>query len=381
MMNLLRYAVNKEEKKNNQTWFGKRFPISRVLRWNIFQFKKVYESNEKIKFMQECSFFVEKLSNEILGEAWSKNPVAVLKSKDLQKMCKFKHIEDNIDAAISNYPPQPRTQNTLIYNINQLSVFDIPTFNIKLYEEVKLWRDVGLIFEYPREVAVHVVLKFIKAPENNMALYNEIVECQNEEIICDEVYKYTRRTQSGDETLNQQDYYVYNGKRYKRPVKYKAIPRIFKNEMLISTLLVQYLKCDPKTDLGPSIMGYLNRTKTAIKEAVDGSIVNMFYMREETNDLPNVLGNHYEHLKISEHNDDNALVCTRFGKANTMFQEKNRKLLTRYLSGIELENKKASKAILIREKARMKKLWNFGPFERKIKHVLKFPGAYGKYFA
>ena len=393
IMNLLRYAEHKDEKKDNQTWFRKSFPVSRVLKWNIFQYKKVYESNEKIKLMHEYSFFIEKLSNEILGEAWSQNPIAVLKKKDLQKMCKYKHIEDNLDAEISNLQPQPRAQSTLIYDINQMTVFDMPTFNIKLYEEVKLWRDVGLILEYPREVAIHVVLKFIKLPENNMALYNEVVDDQYQEIICGEVYKYTRRARYRNEPLNQQSV-----KRYKRPVKNKAIPKIFKYEMLISTLLVQYLKCESKSDLGPSIMSYLNRTKTIIKEAVDESIVNMFYMREETNNLPNVLAKYYEALKISEHYNDNVLVCSNFRQAKFMCLEKYRKLLIRSLSGTECsadlfndldfeEEEKdlqrfrgSCKQLLIREKARMKKLWNFAPFERKIKQVLKSPGDYGKYF-
>merc|ERR1711881_459368 len=100
-------------------------------------------------------------------------------------------------------------------------------------------------------------------------------------------------------------------------------------------------------------------------------------MREGTNDLPNVLRKYYEDLKISEHADDIKSVCSNFRKANYMDIENNRKLLILSLSGIDPFSDHCPRtADLMNEKTKMKKLWNFGPFERKIKEVLKSPADY-----
>ena len=61
-------------------------------------------------------------------------------------------------------------------------------------------------------------------------------------------------------------------------VKYKVIPQIYQNEIVISTLIMLYLKCEHQIELAAPILEYIEKTKIAIQEAQKVSIVNMFYM-------------------------------------------------------------------------------------------------------
>ena len=108
---------------------------------------------------------------------------------------------------------------------------------------------------------------------------------------------------------------------------------------------------------------------------MNGSIVNCFYLRGEKQSLYHALEKYYT-------DDIDVLYKThtchllRGGR-----KEPNIRLLIDLLSGTDITRKNVSTArqFWIQQQAdRMKLLWNFSPFEKKLQELLKHNEDYGK---
>ena len=143
--------------------------------------------------------------------------------------------------------------------------------------------------------------------------------------------------------------------------------------MIIATLAMQRLREELESDVDPSVLKYLNQLKQKIQKAVNGSIVNCFYFRGEK--LYNALEKYYT-------DDIDALYKNRTCKLlRGERKETNIKLLKDLLSGTNTTHKKVSNArqVWIQQQAdRMKLLWNFSPFEKKLQELLNHTEDYGK---
>ena len=353
IMSLVGYAEKGTEKENNHKWFRDTFTLSRMVRWNNFHFCRVIESN-KMNPNNEHAFFVNEFLNAMVGEALEKNPLAYQKRKVLETFFAFNGLEDEAKPYIDEHSICQEVYG-LEDELEFVSVFDIPVLNQTLYQDVLLYRDVGLLDEYPKEVCVHIVLKFIKQPEHKLIIGKEVDD-----------------NQSG--RLNREKC------SYK-----KEFPLVTRNEMLISTLIVKHLKNEVQSNLGGSVMQYINKATTIIKQKIKTSIVNMFYMKKGTNDLVDIFRQNYKQYKryrikrsYGEDMYGDELGSEAINYLLTYLAGDNGKVVD---EGMETHGIKPRKTIVVwarKERRKMKKLWNFSPFERKVKELLDNPGHYGK---
>ena len=356
IMNLLTYAGHDtKEMDSNRNWFQKNFPIHRIMKWNRFQLKKLCNSNDEIVIADEYSFFVNKMGNIILGESWNKNPIAVRKRKEFESMCIYEETKNHTIQSLAQKTSLPVVQNTC-----QLPMIHIPQFNFKLFENVNLWRDVGLIYEYPDEVVIHIVLKFIVSSKHNLKIDYTNIGFNEDTIICNNLYLYLST----------------------HAHRFKNKTPITRNDMLIATLVVRHLNGKIEKDLENSIKEYISKVKDDIQHAVSESIVNFFYKKEETNNLHNVLEKYYDDLKDSEYIDRRT---NHFPIFLTQNKDEAISCLVKALSekSYRIEDtcnksKKGKELWVKNQVEKMKRLWNFGPFERKIKQIIEKPGDYGK---
>jgi len=207
------------------------------------------------------------------------------------------------------------------------------------------YRDMGLLYEYPKEVSVHVVLKFIKQPEHNLIIGRDVDENESR-------------------GLNQDSWENDN-----------EFPEISRNEMLLSTLIVKHLTNENQANLGSSVMRYINEATNIIKEKSRTSIVNMFYMKQETNDLIDIFRQNYQKYKPNQKGKYSEELYGDEIKNETI------NVLLRYLSGDEWSSSNKIDGKLAvnwakKERSRMKRLWNFSPFESKAKQLLDNPRNY-----
>merc|ERR1712012_264822 len=149
LMNLIRYAHNDLEKETNQKWFIDTFTLSRITKWNHFHWAQISVMNN---FNSEREIFVEKLLNEILGEGWENNPISLQKRIELKSMFTSDNVEDETKEIIieSNFCQE---QYSLEKELEFVSIYDIPVLSRQLFENVLLYRDIGLLDEYPKEVS------------------------------------------------------------------------------------------------------------------------------------------------------------------------------------------------------------------------------------
>ena len=337
IMNLLRYATKDMEKQTNQNWFRSMFPFSRILKWNHFHFGQTNEMKRNLNI--ECDIFIDKLVDELLGDAWEKNPIAVGKRKELEFMLNLNYTEDDKNVLV-NESDIRQEESSLQKELDFLSVYDAPVLNRQLFEDVLLYRDIGLIYEYPKEVSIHVILKFIKQPENGLVI--------------GEKPEITSAFAKNKDMSSQID----------------------RKDMKLATLILKSLKNEGYGNLGSNVLKYITDATIIIKEKSKTSIVNMFYMRQDTNDLLNVVRGNYKQMlspqRYSKLNDNRINILLKYLSFGTKgFAHCEEPFATQ--GATESEKKWA-----MRERKMIRKLWNFKPFERKIKQLLNNPEDYGK---
>ena len=346
VMNLLRNAEHgKTELKNCRKWLRKNFPDSRILKWNQLQFNKTYKSNDSIVLKDEHKFFMEKLSDQILGVSFNQNPVATVKRKLLKRLCKFESLEsrEDLKADLSS----KSVTGDVPLDLSQLKTYNIPTFSLKLFEKIKLWRDIGLIHEYPEEVALHIIIKFITMAESNLLVSDKNVDNQYSQIVC--------TSKEGDRII-----------------------KITRNDIIMASLVIKYLKKEIENKLPCSIMEHLKQAKCIINQTINQSIVNLLYVKKES-DLVNVLKRYYDDTR-------NNRTGTKKRNPDIMNNiEEAIDLLICAISGVPWmqSSKRPFLPIehwVITQTVKMKRLWNFNPFERKIKQLIEAPDTYGNIF-
>ena len=354
MMNLIRYAEDDTEKENNKKWFTDTFRLNRITKWNGFHFSQTYQIGSKNP-SNEHTFFVEKLLDEIFREGWEKNPIAIQKRVDLKSIMSFDNREDPKEKIVEE-----------IYFLEQISlekelefvkIYDIPALNRQLLENVQLYRDIGLLFEYPSEVSIHIILKFIMQPENDLAVGKDI------EIRNTLIEKHTKE-------FEEKNY------RHCNEIYEEICSQITRKDLLISTLILKELKNEVNCNLEVQTIEYLKKATRIIKEKAKNSIVNLFYMKQETNNLIEVVRSNYarfprKNMKRRIVNDENINALVKY------LSESESGLFIDVQNQTKMEKQRAGWAQKGAEQ--MKRLWNYGPFERKVKQLLDNPKDYGKF--
>ena len=363
LMNLIRYAEDDTEKENNKKWFTDTFMLNRITKWNGFHFLRTYQIGSNNP-SNEHTFFVEKLLDEIFGAGWEKNPIAIQKRLDLKSIITFDNREDELKEKIVE-DIFFQEQISLEEELEFVRLYDIPALNRQLFENVQLYRDIGLLFEYPSEVSVHIILKFILQPENDLAVGKD-VEKRNAL-----VEKHTKRFEERKyfETCNEY-------RKYYDEVYEKICSQITRKDLLISTLILKELKNEVNCDLEVQTIQYLKKATRIIKEKTKNSIVNLFYMKKDTNNLIEVVRSNYERfprskLKRRRLNDENINALLKY------LSESEHGLYIDRKNQTNMEKQRAQWAL--KEAAQMKRLWNYSPFERKVKQLLDNPEDYGKF--
>ena len=333
-MNIIRSAeLSNTEKRSSRYWFRKHFNLARILHWNRLKFRRVYEANDLITFRNEHTFFVVKLCSLLLGESWNQNPVAVLKRKVFKNICKFEDIKLNAMESNLENVQTTTAHTTLESNLSEVFLSEETIFKPTIFRNVKLWRDIGLINEYPIEVAFHVVLRYI-VQENYLQARNT-------------------DSDSSDSEINSPD-------RHENIVYRTEYNKISRTDMMIASILIKYLKSEIEipNDLPVSLTEHINRLKITIKQAQEESIVNGFYMKCRDNKLSELLTRHYDK------------TYNIHKKARVMDMKEAVQTLVHDLSGKHVQIKGKMSLLhhwVYGQRRLMKRLWNFGPFEQKLK--------------
>ena len=368
LMNLIRYAEDDTEKENNKKWFTDTFMLNRITKWNGFHFLRTYQIGSNNP-SNEHTFFVEKLLDEIFGEGWEKNPIAIQKRLELKSIIKFDNGEEEPKEKIVE-DIFFQEQISLEEELEFVRLYDIPALNRQLFENVQLYRDIGLLFEYPSEVSIHIILKFIMQPENDLAVGKNI-EKRNTLI-----EEHTKGLED-KKHLVQQNFGNYSQhKKYYDEVYEKIISQITRKDLLISTLILKELKNEVSCNLEVQTIQYLKKATRIIKEKAKNSIVNWFYMKKKTNNLIELVRSNYERfprrkLKRGTLNVEHINALLKF------LSESESGLCNDRTNQTNLEKQYADWAR--KEAAQMRRLWNYSPFERKVKQLLDNPEDYGKF--
>ena len=359
MMNLIRYAEDDIEKENNKKWFTDTFMLNRITKWNGFHFSRTYQIGSK-NLSNEHRFFVEKLLDEIFGEGWEKNPMAIQKRADLKSMITFNNSEEEPKEKIVE-DIFFQEQISLEKELEFVRIYDIPALNRQLFENVQLYRDIGLLFEYPSEVSIHIILKFIMQPENDLAVGKDME---------------TRNTLIEKHTKELVEKNYHHDAYYKSKIYEEICSQVTRKDLLISTLILKELKNEVNCNLEVQTIQYLTKATRIIKEKAKNSIVNLFYMKQETNNLIEVVRSNYERfasekIKRRLENDENINALVKY------LSESETGLYIDYQNQTIMEKQRIWFAR--KEASQMKRLWNYGPFERKVKQILDNPEDYGKF--
>ena len=148
----------------------------------------------------------------------------------------------------------------------------------------------------------------------------------------------------------------------------------------MGSLVFKYLKEEIENELPCSIMEYLKQAKRIINQTINQSIVNLLYVKKESSDLFNVLKRYYDDTKDPHWKRTPDIM-------NNM--EEAIDLLICAISGVPwMQSSNTAKCTppspieqwVITQIAKMKRLWNFNPFERKIKQLIEAPDTYGNIF-
>jgi len=239
-----------------------------------------------------------------------------------------------------------------------LSEYDIPALNRQLFENVQLYRDIGLLFEYPSEVSIHIILKFIMQPENDLAVGKDME---------------TRNTLIEKHTKELVEKNYHHDAYYKSKIYEEICSQVTRKDLLISTLILKELKNEVNCNLEVQTIQYLTKATRIIKEKAKNSIVNLFYMKQETNNLIEVVRSNYERfasekIKRRLENDENINALLKY------LSESETGLYIDYQNQTIMEKQRIWFAR--KEASQMKRLWNYGPFERKVKQILDNPEDY-----
>ena len=349
IIDLLRYSENNSEvNTQNRSWINANFPFTRIVKWNGFHFDKTFKQDEQINLLDEIYYLKEHLTNTLVGSEYDQNPIAVKRREDFKSLFNSLCMDDKAKpgASCERINDEPMQHETVFEKLESFRVLNIPEFDLDLAKKIKLWRDIGLIHEYPFKVSVHIVVLFLLSDKYDCDI-EEKDFCEKGKLISTEL-----KSIKGN---------------------YKLTSKINTNYMMIATLAMQCFTEELESDVDPSVLKYLNQLKQKIQKAVNGSIVNCFYFRGEK--LYNALEKYYT-------DDIDELYKNRTCKLlRGERKEENIKLLKDLLSGTNTTHKKVSNArqFWIQQQAdRMKLLWNFSPFEKKLQELLNHTEDYGK---
>jgi len=174
--------------------------------------------------------------------------------------------------------------------------------------------------------------------------------------------------------LVQQNFGNYSQhKKYYDEVYEKIISQITRKDLLISTLILKELKNEVSCNLEVQTIQYLKKATRIVKEKAKNSIVNWFYMKKKTNNLIELVRSNYERfprrkLKRGTLNVEHINALLKF------LSESESGLCNDRTNQTNLEKQYADWAR--KEAAQMRRLWNYSPFERKVKQLLDNPEDY-----